>query len=79
MSLEALTRAKTVLKQTREESLILRQGYHAVPNVARRQHIEFAAEASGTAAIVGYGYDCGDVDGQRIAWGMSVFFKSGQQ
>jgi len=52
VTFQARTLLKAVLKQLREKGLILRKRYDAVPDVARREHVEFFAQASTRTAVV---------------------------
>lgn len=52
---------KPILEETAEKSFVFGQRYHAVSNVAGRQNAIFAAQAAGTAPVVGDRDDCGKV------------------
>ena len=52
---------ETVLEEAGKQRGVFAEGDHAVAYVAGREHVEFAAQASGTAAVVGHGDDGGDV------------------
>src|SRR5438270_12362259 len=52
VALESRPLTETVLKQSREKCLVLRQGDNTVANVAGRKHVElFTQAAAGTAVI----------------------------
>ncbi len=75
---------EAVLKKPREQGVVFGERHHAVADVAGGQHVELAAQASGTAAVVGDGNDGGDIDHRfvfavPIAVGMCVFFEAVQQ
>ena len=62
VSLETAAFRKPVLEQLGEQSLVFRERHHAVTDVARRQNVEFATQASGAAAVIGNRDDGGDFD-----------------
>ena len=65
---EAAAGVKAILEEAAEQSFVLRERDHAVANVAGRQDAVFAAQAAGTAAVVGDGDDGGEArrsDGSR--------------
>jgi hypothetical protein len=43
---------KAMTKETRQQRRVFRERDHAVADVARRRHLEFLAQASGTATVV---------------------------
>ena len=69
MPFQTAAAGEAVLKEPGQERGVFAEGDHAIANVARRQHVELAAEASGAAAIVGHSNDRGDVDDGRCAFG----------
>ena len=76
VALEPAAGLETVLEQAREQRGILAQRHHAVADVAGRQHVELAAQASGAAAVVGDGDDGGDVHrGRRGSHAPGVVFE----
>src|SRR5262245_58420796 len=48
---------KAMTKETRQQRRVFRERDHAVADVARRQHLQFVAQASGTATVVGNSND----------------------
>ena len=60
MSIEGAL-VEAVLEELGEEMLVLREGDHAVADVAGREHVEVFAEAAGGATVVGDGDDGGKV------------------
>ncbi len=66
VAFEAAALGETVLEQLGKQRLVFRKRDHAVANVAGRQDIEIAAEASGTAAIIGDRDNGGDLDFSRL-------------
>jgi hypothetical protein len=71
---------ETVLKKTGEQRRILAQRHQAIADVARRQHIEVAAQAAGAATIVGDGDDGGDFEaGNRRVAGLGEILQPLQQ
>src|SRR5579885_3719903 len=57
---------KSVLEQPRKQRLILRQRDHAIADIARREHVEIAAQAARTAAIVRYSHNRRHLDGRQL-------------
>ena len=53
VALESPAGLEAVLEQPREQGFVFGERHHAIADVARRQHVELAAQAAGTAAIVG--------------------------
>ena len=51
---------EAVLKELGEQGLVFGEGHHAVADVARREHVELAAQAAGTAAVVCHGDNGGN-------------------
>ena len=70
-------RVEAVLKQARDQTLVFRQRHHAIADVAGREHVEFAAQAAGTAAIVGDRDDRREL--QRAFGGLHVALQPPQQ
>ena len=58
---EAAAGVEAVLKQAAEEGFIFRKSHHAVADVAGRENAVLAAQAAGTAAVIGDGDDGGEV------------------
>jgi hypothetical protein len=52
---------EAILKEAAEEGFIFRKSDHAIANVAGREDAIFAAEAAGTAAVIGDGDDGGKI------------------
>src|SRR5262245_38223887 len=48
-------------EELRHQLFVFGESDHAVANIARRHHAEILAQAAGTAAIIGYGHDNGEV------------------
>ena len=65
VALEPAAGLEAVLEEAREQRGVFAERDHAVADVAGRQHVELAAQASGTAAVVGHGDDGGDVQRGR--------------
>jgi len=57
---ETAASVKAILKESAKESFVLAEGHHAVADVSGRKNAIFAAEASGTTAVVSDGDDCGE-------------------
>ena len=57
---------KAVLEELGEQRFVFGERDHAIADVARRQDVEFAAQASGAAAVVGDGDDGGDFNFSRL-------------
>jgi hypothetical protein len=70
VSAEFAAFAKAVTKEAGDETLIFREGHHAVAQIAWGQHVEVAAKAAAGAAIVGNGDDCGEVGDEGRARGL---------
>ena len=68
VSFQTASGMEAILEQTRQQGLILRQRHHAVADVARRQHLELAAQATGAAAVIAHRDNGCDVD----VWGSGV-------
>jgi hypothetical protein len=62
---EAATGVKAVLKEAAEKGFVLAESDHAVADVAGWEDAIFAAQAAGTAAVVGDGDDGGEA-GDRV-------------
>lgn len=62
MPLQSTTRGEAVVEKPRKHCFLFTEGGHAVADIAGGQHIEIAAQPSGTAAIVGNGNHGRDVD-----------------
>ena len=61
---------KAILKKFAEQVFVLRKRDHAIADIAGRENAVFAAQAAGTAAVVGDGDDGGEIgDGmaRRVA------------
>ena len=58
MTAQLAVAAKAMAKKTRQQRRVFRERDHAVADVARRQHLQFVAQASGAAAVVGNSHDC---------------------
>src|SRR6476469_7127551 len=61
MVVEAAVAVESESEKTRHQTLVFRQSNHAIANVAGRENPEFLAQAARTSAIVGDGYDCGEI------------------
>src|SRR5260370_9743938 len=61
MADEAATRVDAILEKADEKGFIFRKSDHAVANVAGREDAILAAQAAGTAAVVGDGDDGGEI------------------
>jgi hypothetical protein len=67
VSLEAFAGTEAMSEEAGEQVAFLRQGHHAVAQVARGQHIEVLAQAAGGSAVIGDGDHGGEVaDGFRF-------------
>ncbi len=66
MAFQAAAFGKAVLEELGKQRFVFRKGYHAVADIAGRQDVEFAAQASGAAAIVGNGDDGRDFHFPRL-------------
>ena len=65
---EPAARVESILEEAAEESFVLAERDHAIANVARRQDAIFAAEAAGTAAVIGNGDNRSEAgDGMVVA------------
>src|SRR5216684_1916935 len=58
---EAATRVEAILEQAAEKSFILRKSHHAVADIAGREDAVLAAQATGTAAVIGDRDDGGEI------------------
>jgi len=58
---EAAARMEAVLKEASEKGFIFGKSDHAVANVAGRENAILATQAAGTAAVIGYGDDGGEI------------------
>ena len=56
VALQAAPGREPVLEQAAHQSFVFRQGHHAIPDVAGRQHLEFPPQPARTAAVVGHGH-----------------------
>ena len=50
MAFQSAAAGEPVLEQPRQQRFVLRQRHHAVADIARRQHVELAAQAAGAAS-----------------------------
>src|SRR5712692_8568147 len=69
---EAATGVKTILKKAAEEGFIFRKSDHAVADVAGREDAILAAQATGTAAVIGDGDDGGEIGDGALGAGVFV-------
>ena len=60
MALKTASGGKTVLKKLAKKCFFLREGNHAIANIAGREDGEIFPQASGTSAVVGDRYDGGE-------------------
>ena len=63
---------EAILKEASEESFIFRKGHHAVADVAGRENAVLAAQAAGTAAVIGDGDDGCEISDRALKSGMFV-------
>src|SRR6267154_1548368 len=69
---ESASGVEAVLKEPAEQGFIFRKGDHAVANVARREDAILAAQAAGTAAVIGDGNDGGEIGDGTLSAGLFV-------
>src|SRR5579864_135445 len=75
---------KAILKQSPQQSFVLRECNHAVANVAGRKDTILSAQTAGAAAIVGDCDDSGEIADRvfeigRITAACNVLFQTSQQ
>jgi len=82
---QTVARAEPVLEEPAHQRFVFGKRDHAVADVAGRQDAVFAAQAAGTAPVIGYRDDGGEVDdrtlarGVRVVAGDDVQFEAAQQ
>jgi hypothetical protein len=82
---EAAANMKTVLEEAAEKGFVLGKSDHAVADVAGRENTILAAQAAGTAAVIGDGDDGGEIGDGAIAAGVvigaadDVFFQAAEE
>jgi hypothetical protein len=60
MTFEAASTVEAVLEEARDQAFVFGESHHAVADIAGREHVELAAEASGAPAVVSDGYHRGE-------------------
>ena len=65
---ESAAGVKAILEEAAEESFVLAESDHAIADVAGRKDAIFAAQAAGTAAVVGDGDDGGEIGDRMFAY-----------
>ncbi len=72
MADETAARVETVLKEAAKKGLIVREGDHAVANVAGGENAVFPADAAGAASVIRDGHNRGEVSDGVLAGGVLV-------
>ncbi len=77
VAFEAASGFEAVLKQARDQAFVFGERHHAVANIAGWEHVELAAQAAGTAAVVGDGHHRSEL--QLAFGGLDVALQPSQQ
>ena len=61
MSFKPFARLEAILKESREQMLVLRKRDHAVAQISGRQNVQVFTQASAGPAVIRDGNNCGEV------------------